>query len=470
MPSLRGGKPRAVLAAASLAFAALSATPARAGDPVPFRLASAIDAPDWLTLGGSYRIRYETLDGPYRAKQKGSDQILVERLLLAARVRMDAFFIGGELEDSRQQLADTGTHLGTDSVDALEPLQFYAGFTAHDAFAPGSTLEVTAGRITIDEGSRRLVARNSFRNTINAFTGVRAAWHGAGGAELDAFYVLPVNREPTALDELLDNSVRMDSESWHTRLWGLFVSEPKLIGRATGEAYVYGFHNEDGPGLKVADRDLYTPGVRVVAKPAAGLWDYEAEAAMQFGWSRTTTSASDTRNLNHVAGFLHASAGYTWDAPWKPRLSLEYDYASGDEHPRDGTDNRFDTLYGARRFDFGPTGLYGAVARSNIDTPGLRLNLAPAKDLTAMIGYRALWLASPRDQWTTAGLTDPTGKSGSYLGQQVEGMLRYDPLPGVLSLEAGGAYLDHGSFQEHVPGAPAAANTTYGYLSATVTF
>ncbi|MBU6472370.1 MAG: alginate export family protein [Alphaproteobacteria bacterium] len=436
----------------------------------PLRLAASLNAPDWLTLGGSYRLRYETLNGRFRAHYAGSDQILVERLLLAARVQFGAFYAGGELEDSRQQLADSGTHLGTDSVDAFEPLQFYAGLQLHNAFAPGDSLDIKGGRMTIDDGSRRLVARNRFRNTLNAFTGLDANWQDAGGLSVHAFYVLPVNRRPTSKAALLDNTVQLDSESFHTQFWGVSVTEPDVLGRASGEAYIFGLSSHDGPGLPVADRDLYTPGLRLYAKPKAGTFDYQIEAAMQFGTSRATTAASDTRNLSHLAGFIHLDAGYTWQAPWSPRLEVDYDYASGDDHPGDGTDNRFDTLYGARRFDFGPTGIYGAVARSNVDTPGLRLEVKPAHSVSAFVGYRAIWLAASRDQWTTAGLQDKTGRSGNFVGHQFEARLRAELVPGNLDVEFGGAYLVHGSYQDLVPGAPKDGNTTYVYSQAVLSF
>lgn len=450
--------------------ASVPVAPASAQGPAaaPFRLNPAIGAPGWLTVGGSYRLRYETLDGRFRHGETGSDQILVERLLLQARAQWGHVYAGGELEDSRAQLADAGTHLGTDSVDAFEPLQAYAGVQAQDIFAAGDRLDVEGGRFTMDLGSRRLIARNRFRNTLNAFTGLQARWHGAGGTDVTAFFVLPIDRMPTANAALLDNAVRLDSESWHTRLWGVFVSRPALIGRATGEAYLFGLTDEDRPGHAAIARELYTPGIRIVANPADDAWDYEIEAAMQFG--TVQASKTSTRKLDRLAGLLHASVGYRWDAMWKPRLSLEYDYASGDEHPGDGTDNRFDTLYGARRFDFGPTGIYGAFARSNLETPGVRLEIAPSKRLDAMVGYRLFWLASARDAWTTAGLQDASGRAGDFLGEQIEARLRYEVLPGNLELEFGGALMTHGTFQREVSGAPAAANSTYGYAAATVSF
>ncbi len=468
MPVRHVLKPRGRRAAlVCVAAGALMAGPTAAA---PFRLASGLNAPDWLTLGGSYRLRYETLNGQYRAHETGSDQILVERLLVHAQVRLGAFYIGGELEDSRQQLADAGTHLGTDSVDALEPLQLYAGLHLRNTFAAGDSLDLKGGRLTIDDGSRRLVARNKFRNTLNAFTGLEANWQGADGLHVHAFYVLPVQRRPSSRAALLDNSVQLDGQSFHTQLWGVSVTRANLLGRASGEAYVFGLSSHDGPHLAVADRDLYTPGLRLYAKPAPNAFDYEIEAAMQFGTSRATKAASDTRNLRHLAGFIHLDAGYTWQAPWSPRLEFDYDYASGDEHPGDGTDNRFDTLYGARRFDFGPTGIYGAMARSNVDTPGLRLQVKPARGISAFVGYRAVWLASSRDEWTTAGLQDKTGRSGNFIGHQLEAKLHLTVLPGNLGVEFGGAWLIHGSFQGQFPGAPRNGDTAYFYSQAVLTF
>jgi hypothetical protein len=81
----------------------------------------------------------------------------------------------------------------------------------------------------------------------------------------------------------------------------------------------------------------------------------------------------------------------------------------------------------------------------------LRVEVTPHPVLDAFAGYRISWLASSRDGWTTAGLRDPSGDSGSFLGSQVELRIRYSPLPKNLALELGGAYLVRGSFIDEVP-------------------
>ena len=86
-----------------------------------------------------------------------------------------------------------------------------------------------------------------------------------------------------------------------------------------------------------------------------------------------------------MAGFAHASAGYTFDAAWTPRVRVAWDYASGDADPNDGQNNRFDTLFGARRFEYGPTGIYGAVFRANLNSPEIRLILKPNKQVTIIV-------------------------------------------------------------------------------------
>ncbi len=125
-------------------------------------------------------------------------------------------------------------------------------------------------------------------------------------------------------------------------------------------------------------------------------------------------------------------------------------------------------LFGARRFDWGPTGIYGALARSNVNAPGMRLDLAPHKTVDFFGAYRAVWLASARDAWTTAGLRDELGESGMFVGHQIEGRVRWHVWPQNLSLDVGGAYLIRGDFVEHVVGEELSP-TAYFYTQITGT-
>jgi hypothetical protein len=452
-----------------------------AAEDKPWRLREAANAPSWLELGGTWRVRYEALSSSLNPRVEESDQILAERLLFAARIGDEKLFARLELEDARTQLDDENTPLGTDDVNAAEILQAHLGFRVSDALRQGDRLDLQAGRMTIDLGSRRLVARNSFRNTINGFTGVHGSWRalgapgGAGGGkgadervEVRAFFVLPVDRLPVERDRLDDNDVQLDRDNSSVRLGGLHVSDPRLAAGLKGEVYVLSLQEEDRPSAPTSNRDLVTTGFRLLRPPARARWDFELETALQVGNSRRSTAAADRADLDHEAWFAHLHAGHTLDARGAPRLVLQYDYASGDDDPNDDENGRFDTLYGARRFEFGPTGIFGLLARSNISSPGGRIELSPRPDWSLMAAYRAAWLASRRDALTTNGMRDPRGGSGSFIGHLLETSLRVRLLPGNLDLELGAAHLFAGEFLTSQT--PSLDDVTYGYVQTTFTF
>jgi len=148
---------------------------------------------------------------------------------------------------------------------------------------------------------------------------------------------------------------------------------------------------------------------------------------------------------------------------------LEYDYASGDKDPKDGKDQRFDTLYGARRFDFGPTGIYGAFVRSNINTPGYRIGINPRSDVQAFLSHRFFWLAEEKDSWTSANLRDTTGNTGNFIGQQLELSTRWD-VNSSLNLETGWTHLFKGDFAKNAPKAPDSQDVDYFYVQSQFRF
>lgn len=426
----------------------------------PWRLGAQLGLPQVLSITAQHRVRYGYLHDQFRATRTGSGQMLALRTLLHVRLDVtDGFTAGVELMDSRAYLADSSIAVSTAHVNAVELLQAYGSFTA--AWPWGGSSNLRFGRITMDVGSRRFVARNRFRNTLNAFTGVDWEWKGDKAQRLRAFYTLPVLRLPRIPIEARNNEIEIDEESFNVNFWGLHYGA-ELPWGDRGEIYIFGLHEKDAPERPTRNRQIFTPGFRILRQAKTGELDYEIETALQFGDSRLLASGLG-RDLDHFAHFHHAELGYTFDAPWSPRLVAQYDYASGDDDPNDGANGRFDTLYGARRFDFGPTGIYGPFARSNINTPGVRLQLRPAPRVTTFLAFRAYWLASKRDFWTTSGVRDVSGNSGSFVGSQVEMRLRWEVVPGNVRLETGVAHLFAGEFMNNAPNSNGQGDATYVY-------
>ena len=424
---------------------------------------SATGTPPRISISGSFRLRYESMHNTYRLVGPDQDELLVSRLLVHARLNGERFYGGFELHDSRAWLDENLTPVGTDDVNALEPLQAYVGYR-------NENLDIQVGRMTMDVGGRRLISRNRMRNTINAFTGVRARWSQPGGIGMDAFLTMPVARLPNNLerDRLRNNKFELDQEHWERILWGALLSGLDISSRFETEAYLIGIREEDRPSLPTRNRDFITAGIR--AQHSGDVWAYEIEAAIQHGKNRATALPTDTTDLDHRAWFTHAEVSRSLPGSWKPRVILRFDYASGDDDPDDDEFNRFDTLYGDRRWEFGPTGIYGALTRSNILSPGIALRSKPSPSTDFRIDYRPAWLASKRDFMPTAALRDPDGLSGSFIGHQVDLRWRWWPGSRNLTVDFSAAYLWKGEFLKNAPGAPPPSNTAYAYISTSMGF
>jgi hypothetical protein len=432
-------------------------------EDAPWRIDTAFDTPGWLSITGSYRLRYEHMNNTFRIVGPEQDELLVSRLRLHARATGERFYGGMEIEDSRAWLDQDLTPVGTDDVNVLEPLRVYAGYRT-------DKIDVQVGRITMNVGSRRFVARNATRNTTNAFTGIDVRWTLPEGRGLRAFLTMPVARLPNNLERerLRNNKFELDQEHTERVFWGLYLSNIRLAADFDTDWYLLGIKEEDRPGVPTRNTDFLTAGLRL--RKAADTWVFEFESAFQFGTTRASILPSDVTELDHRAWFAHAELTSGLRGAWNPKLILRLDYASGDKDPDDGEFNRFDTLFGARRWEFGVTGLYGVFARSNIVSPGVGVRLKPKPEFDVRVDYRPGWLASDRDFLTTAVLRDRDGNSGSFVGHQLELRLRWIPPTGNLSVDFSTAYLHKGEFLENVPLAPPGDHVFYWYFGTSLTF
>lgn len=442
---------------------ALGAGAAMAADAPPPTLYGLLGSPDGWTISGTFRIRDEAIADQFRpAPAPRSDHFVSLRTTLFAEYDAGSWRVGGEVFDSRGYDERPDSSVGTTEVDALELSQAYVSIDVggHDS-------AITAGRFAMDDGSRRLISRSQFRNTINAFTGIRYDWKGPQGVAR-VFWVMPQVHEPDGAQGIRDNDIRWDRESPDFEFYGGSYTWPKVLG-GTLEVYGYGLAERDSPRVPTRNRRLFTPGVRLYRAPKAGAFDYEVEGIYQTGKARGSTKPTDLKDLDVEAHFIHLEAGRSFTARWSPRVAVQYDQASGDEG-KAGRFTRFDTLFGARRGEYGPTSLWGAVQRANLSSPAIRLEVTPDKRWDGLVAWRGLWLENPKDSFASTAVRDTNGLSGRHAGDQLEARVRYWVIPKAVRLEGGAAWLFKGRFLDTAPNAPKDGDSRYGYVDLTFTF
>ena len=428
--------------------------------------AQASDPEARFTLSGEVRARYETLDGQFRAGRSGSDQLLAFRSLLHGRADLGAVTLGAELQDSRTYLDDAGTPLSSSYVNAVNLLQAYAEIDAPAAFEGGDA-SVTLGRQTVSIGSKRQIERVSYANVIKAYTGAHYEARSPDEA-LHLIAVVPIDRRPGSRSGVDANTPVFDQEQWNRLIWGGHYR--RRVGGTWWEGFVYGLHETDSRAYPTPNRRYVTPGARAYRAPSVAAWDFDVEAALRFGSRRASRDPADTDDLDVAAAMVLAKVGYTFDTPWRLRLAGEYYYASGDDDPDDGAFDQYERLFGGRRTDLNNTSLHGPLTPANLSAPGVRLSGAPGANTDFWVKVSAPSLASETDSWVVAGLRDPSGRSGSFLGYALDGRLRWRPGPDGLALEAGASALFMDGFARAVPGAPDAERTLFGYIQAAYGF
>lgn len=448
-------------------LAVFAASPAAAQASGEGALHEALGAPENFQISGSFRARAEAVDGQFRPDVAQQDQLVSLRTTLFAEYDGGPFRLGAEFHDARGYLQAADSSADTGVVNALEFSQYYLGADLGDALGGGSETRVTLGRMTMALGSSRLISRQNFRNSMNSYTGARLERTAPGGRRFVVFWTMPNVRLPSDRASILNNEARWDRETTDVQLYGVFNAQP-LGERLLLETYAYGFSERDAPGYETANRKIVTPGFRLKRAQKGQGFDFELEAMAQFGSARASRSAGDTTRRKVRAYGIHGDFGYSWAGGWAPRASAFFDYYTGDRHG--AALNRFDFLYGGRRFEFGPTALYGPVSRSNLISPGIRIEAKPTKRLSVMSNLRWLWLDSATDSFGLTGVRDPAGTSGRNAGQQLEAQLRYEIIPKSVQLELGYARLFKGNFLRNAPNAPLTGDTNYGYADVTFLF
>lgn len=379
------------------------------------------------SYSGSVRVRYETLNNPIFPANENIRAKTNERLSTRIRLKGEADFGNwkavAEIEDSRAYLDENDPTLKSSQVNTLEPVQLYISYKGIGEYLDS----ITIGRVTLDHGSRRLIGRTRFRNATNSFEGalIDANW---SGWHVRGFYLLPLSRFPIDSASIDSNKRAFDKSFSNRRFFGVYAQSEDN----TWKVHSYWLKESDSKELATKNRNLFTLSLDY-SKTFSKHWEYNIEAIGQTGQARQSASTSDIDGKDVSAWMVHSHIGKQISA--STFIRAEIDAASGDNDATDDTIKAFDSLYGLRRFDFGPTDVYQTFPRSNILAPGLRGVTKLNDENTLMLGYKGLWLKEVGE-----------GKK-DFLGHQIEFRWRYQA-SAPLRIELGGAYLAKGEALE----------------------
>jgi hypothetical protein len=161
---------------------------------------------------------------------------------------------------------------------------------------------------------------------------------------------------------------------------------------------------------------------------------------------RKNNAGIQIANLDHDAYAYNIEVGYSMKHPWKPRLSVFYGLATGDENQNDTKNQRFERLFGFAR----PWSNDDYIQMENIRTPKIRLEFEPKfsllNNLKVDTGFSWYRLDSDTDRWNAgANLRDATGQSGKNIGKEFDVRLRF-PIGQQLGANIGYAYFWAGDF------------------------
>ena len=287
---------------------------------------------------------------------------------------------------------------------------------------------------------RRLIANNEFRNTTNNFEGFRLRLGKKDNDwDIDSFLMRPVVRYP----------YEFDRPEWGNWVYGTVFSIRRWSEYATIQPYFLGRKQyadvlNTSNALRV-HRNTYAPGLRVYG--VLGDFDYDVDVNKQMGETGEFRGFGTVQNaiqttVQHDAIAYSVELGYTFsDHPWKPRISADYIYGTGNKSPFDSVSQNFDIFYGFNQ----PFSRNDYIAWNNIRDPKIRLEFTPLKNLQIDTAFSAYWLASAAAAWDRANLFAPLGNRGTFIGTEYDLRIRYK-LNAFINLTASYARFWPGSF------------------------
>ncbi len=328
--------------------------------------------PRWFKIGGQYRARLED-DSALGFVPGASDTYYLDRFRLDMYIVPTPWLtLKAEMQDSRNFLYGKRPL----AANTYDPFDLREGYV--EVGRPESNgFDVKVGRQEVALGSKRLVSPGEWKNAGGPFDAVRG-YYKFDFAKLEFFAGSPVAVDPN----------RVDTHIPGEHLYYTYESFNKLIPKASVEPYYLlrtQMNVKDERG-HLGNSTLSTGGFRVIGLLPKRV-DYASETAWQ--WGSYSSDRVSAMAGSHSIGWTVASVDC------KPRVSAEFDHASGDSGQKDGMRGTFDSLYGGHGIY-----TYGAadqVGWRNIRSARAGFDFVATKKLKLRTDFYEDYLASIQD-------------------------------------------------------------------------
>lgn len=373
-------------------------------------------APDWtLSLGGEIRQRMESeTNRHFGSRDPTNDTFLLYREILHADLHYRKLFrVYIEGIDARVADRDLAQNPGMENTFDIN--QLFADLKLRGEDGP---LTLRVGRQEMAYGKERILSKLDWSNQTRRFDGAKLMYKSPK-LDVDAFWTKPVYfmTEPYSNGYYTHINENMNRKIDHWReeqnFYGVHSTFKGLPDHAI-DFYVLGLNDRGffvNANNRPGDLNVYTIGGRFAGKH--GSFDYDIEGAGQWGkWD-----GDDVK-----AWMFGSDMGYTFSrAAMTPRLGAGFDYATGDDSPRDNTHGTFNQLYPLGHAYLGYIDL---MARQNMIAPNLNFTFKPHKSVTARLAWYHFWLDSNLDALYNASAIpirrNTTGSSGNDVGDELD--------------------------------------------------
>ncbi|MDR6904131.1 alginate export family protein [Rhizobium miluonense] len=369
-------------------------------DSLKYLPLSSGDPGTYVSFGANLRDRFETNNAPsFGIGGIERDSYVIQRAQFHIDLHLfEDWQVFTQFEDDR---AFGKSSVGPADADKADLRLAFVSYS-HDFDA--GTFKARVGRQDFAFDLQRFVSSRDGPNVRQSFDAIWVDWE-TGPWRFIGFVSQPVQyRNDKAFDDTSNGDFRFST----------LRVERQVLGTNELSAYYSLYqkrnaHYLDGSG----DEDRHIFDTRF-AGSSSGL-DWDLEGMGQVG----SVGDKDIR-----AWAIGARGGYTFeDAPWTPRLGLQFDIASGDRHPGDGTVGTFNPLF--------PNGYYFALAGytgyTNLIHLKPSITVKPTDNMTLMAAIGLQWRQTTADAiyvQPNQPLAGTAGRGGAWSGAY--GQIRLD--------------------------------------------